>query len=70
MEICNYCGKEMDLYDTLQSFTIHRMVGYGSVHDGETVNLRLCCECFDKIVGGCKVSPITKESDVNEFDCL
>ena len=25
-----------------------KQIGYGSVHDGETFNLNLCCDCFDK----------------------
>ena len=37
---------------------MHRHIGYGSVHDGDIVNLHLCCDCFDKIVDECKVSPV------------
>lgn len=62
-EVCNRCGKELDLFDLNQSFIIHTQIGYGSIHDGEYVHYRLCSECFDKLVKESKVSPIT-ESEV------
>lgn len=55
---CNYCGKEMDFFDLQEDFTIHREIGYGSGYDGETVDLHMCCSCFDKIVSECKICPI------------
>ena len=57
-KVCNMCGKELDFFDLQQDFTIHKQVCYGSIHDGDHVNLQLCCECFDKAVADCKVSPI------------
>ena len=55
---CNYCGKEMDFFDLQEDFTIHKTIGYGSGYDGETVELHMCCSCFDKIVSECKICPI------------
>lgn len=57
-KICNRCGRELDFWDVQEDFTIYRHIGYGSVHDGDIVNLHLCCDCFDKIVDECKVSPV------------
>lgn len=57
-KVCNRCGKELDFWDIQEDFTIHRHVGYGSGYDGEVINLRLCCECFDRLVNECKVSPV------------
>lgn len=57
-KVCNRCGRELDFWDVQEDFTIHRHIGYGSVHDGDIVNLHLCCGCFDKIVDECKVSPV------------
>ena len=57
-KVCNMCGKELDFFDLQQDFTIHKQVCYGSIHDGDHVNLKLCCECFDRAVADCKVSPI------------
>ena len=57
-KICNRCGRELDFWDVQEDFTIDRHIGYGSVHDGDIVNLHLCCDCFDKIVDECKVSPV------------
>lgn len=56
--ICNMCGRELDEFDRDQSFTIHGTAGYGSVHDGDIVDLNLCCGCFDRLVEQCAVNPI------------
>ena len=47
------------VYDD-EDFIIHTLVGYGSKHDGERILLRFCCDCFDKIVDECKISPIAE----------
>mgnify|MGYP007010767109 CR=1 FL=1 len=61
--VCNYCGKELDLFDLQEDFSIHRQhIGYGSIHDGDNVDLQLCCDCFDKLVSECNVSPIEEQS--------
>ncbi len=62
-KICNYCGKELDEFDLQEEFNIHTIVGYGSEHDGEEIDLWLCCECFDKIVDKCELSPTIREVD-------
>ena len=56
--ICNHCGKELDFFDLQNDFSIHRRIGYGSIHDGDDVHMYLCSECFDNLVSECKVSPI------------
>lgn len=61
--VCNYCGKELDVFDLQQDFFIHTRIGYGSIYDGDFVRLQLCCDCFDKLVGACKVSPIIEDDD-------
>jgi hypothetical protein len=60
-QICNYCGKQLDLFDTQNDFTIHRRIEYGSIYDGCVANLKLCCDCFDALVERCKVIPIFEE---------
>lgn len=57
-QVCNLCGKELDFFDRQENFTIHTRIGYGSVHDGDKVHLQFCCDCFDKVVAMCAVSPI------------
>ena len=43
---------------------IHRQhIGYGSIHDGDNVDLQLCCDCFDRLVSECNVSPIEEVDD-------
>lgn len=56
--VCNGCGKPLDEWDMQEDFHIHTTVGYGSEHDMEEVDLRLCCNCFDKLVDSCTVSPV------------
>lgn len=60
-KFCNRCGVELDFFDLQQDFSIHRKIGYGSIYDGSTVDLQLCCECFDKMAEECTVSPISEE---------
>lgn len=57
--ICNMCGHELDEFDHGQSFTIRGPIGYGSIHDGDSVDLNLCSGCFDQLVEQCAVNPIT-----------
>ena len=61
--ICNMCGKTFDKWDEQESFGIHENVGYGSKHDGDIINLDMCCDCFDKLIDNyilpqCYQSPI------------
>lgn len=61
--VCNMCGKELDIFDRQENFTIKReRIGYGSVHDGDGLDMRLCCSCLDKLVESCAVDPVI-ESD-------
>lgn len=63
---CNLCGGPMDEVDVNNNFTIHKTVGYGSIHDMEEVNFRLCCKCFDKLMWQCAVNPITSSATENK----
>ena len=63
---CNICGRELDPFDLQQEFIIHRKIEYGSIHDGDIVDLQLCCDCFDDLVDECKISPIIEVSDNDE----
>lgn len=56
--VCNCCGKDMDFFDIQEDFTISRKVGYGSKYDTMIIDLRICGDCFDKIVDGCSVTPV------------
>lgn len=56
---CNLCGKALDAFDEQQEFVIHNeKIGYGSVHDGDSVHLQLCCDCMDKLAEQCMIDPI------------
>lgn len=56
--ICNVCGKEFDVWDKQASFSIHKRCGYGTKYDGETITLDICCECMERLVDSCMISPI------------
>ncbi len=52
--VCDLCGKELDFWDEQENYSIHKEVGYGSKYDGEVIDLRFCCGCFDKLVDQCR----------------
>lgn len=55
------CGAELDFWDLQAEFNINNeRIPYGSVHDGEAIHMHFCCECFDKLVDSCAVSPIVE----------
>lgn len=64
--LCNLCSKEFNEWDEQENFGIHTRVGYGSRFDGDNIDLDLCCECFDKLMGRlvseCKIKPITENT--------
>ena len=62
--VCNVCGKDFDMWDEQEEFGLHYCVGYGSKYDGETINVDLCCECFDKLMD----SYIIPKSMIPPFD--
>jgi len=55
---CNLCGKKFDAWDEQEDFSIYRSVGYGSRYDGSNLRLDLCCDCLDKLVDECVISPV------------
>lgn len=49
------------MWDAQGDFKISKdHITYGSVHDGDAVELRLCCTCFDALVASCVISPIVE----------
>lgn len=62
---CNICGREFDVFDSQENFSINKCLGYGTKHDGDYLNLNICCECMDKIIDNCKISP-TNETEYDE----
>lgn len=56
---CNKCGKKMDMWDIQENFSIQRNLGYGSKYDGDDLDLDLCCDCMDKLIESCMISPVT-----------
>ena len=59
--ICHYCGHELNEFDLQEEFVIQTIPGYGSNYDMEEISLRLCCDCFDKLVEECAISPVVTE---------
>lgn len=56
--VCHKCGRKFDLWDTQEEFTISRGLGYGTKYDGEVLELALCCNCMEKLIDECVMSPI------------
>lgn len=57
--ICNKCGKQFNLWDTQEDFSIKRHLGYGTKYDGGKLNIKLCCDCMEKLIDECGISPIS-----------
>jgi len=55
---CSMCGKTFDIWDEQEDFSIEKQLGYGTKYDGHRVSVRLCCECMEKIIDQCKISPL------------
>ncbi len=47
---CTMCNKLLDEWDLQEDFSYQKWIGYGSVHDTEYLDIRLCCKCFDKVL--------------------
>lgn len=48
---CDMCGKKFTEFDIQEGFGIHhRYIGYGSKFDESSIDIDLCCECFDKVM--------------------
>lgn len=60
---CNKCGKKMDMWDIQEDFSMQRHLGYGSKHDGDILDLDLCCDCMDELIDSCVISPVTDVDD-------
>lgn len=59
---CNICGSKMDFWDIQEDNTIHKTIGYGSKYDEEEIELHFCCDCMDKIIDRCVISPLVSKS--------
>lgn len=63
---CNICGKELDEYTEKEHVGIHQKIGYGSSHDGETIDFDICWKCFDaiieKVANECRINPILEKN--------
>lgn len=57
--VCNKCGKPLDLWDTQEDFSIRRSLGYGTKYDGDKLDIHLCCNCMEKLIDECNISPIS-----------
>lgn len=59
---CNICGSKMDVWDIQEDYTIHTRIGYGSKYDEEEIELHICCDCMDKIIDKCAISPLASQA--------
>lgn len=65
---CNMCGKPLDFWDKQEDFSLERHFGYGTIYDTEYLNLHLCCQCMERIIGECVINPVSEhiESVIDE----
>lgn len=61
--LCNMCGKEIDEYC---DFNISYRFGYGSIRDGDNIDIDLCNSCLDTFVTNLrnefKIDPLIENS--------
>lgn len=48
-KICNLCGRELNMFDLNEDFSIAKQCGYGTKYDGCVVKIRICCNCIDNL---------------------
>lgn len=48
----------MDVWDLNEDTKIEKYLGFGSEHDGERVEISICCRCFDNIIRECVINPV------------
>lgn len=57
--VCSICGKEYNCFDEVEDFSIHKeRCGYGTMFDGDKLDLNICCSCMNDLIDKCKVSPV------------
>ena len=60
--LCNVCGQPFTDFDENAHIGLHTRIGYGSKHDGETIDVDICCSCLDKLMDKysdkCAINPI------------
>ena len=57
-KVCNRCGKELDIWDEQEKFSIDTILGFGTKYDGANLNIRWCCSCMETLIDECVISPI------------
>lgn len=63
---CNVCGNSIEqVFENQMIVSLHERIGYGCKYDGNTFDLDICCNCFDKLIDGfvekCVINPIKEE---------
>ena len=46
------------MWDEQEGFSIRTRCGYGTKYDGDEIELDLCCDCMEKLIDECKISPV------------
>jgi hypothetical protein len=66
--ICTMCSKVLDEIDKEQDFHFKQWIGYGSKHNLNIFEARLCCDCFDKVLDA--VLPMFKSNPLTEYEIV
>lgn len=56
---CNRCGSHLDFFDQQENFHITSDLGYGTIYDGQSLDLHLCCHCMEELISSCVISPVS-----------
>ncbi len=47
--VCNKCGRVIEDEGNCD-FSVHSLIGYGSSHDTEQLDIDLCRDCMDELI--------------------
>lgn len=64
---CNICGRELDIIDEHEDYSIIKHpLGYGTKYDGDDLDLHICCDCLEKLIQNCNITPLTALGEEDE----
>lgn len=64
-ERCNVCGRRVNPGEGFGFVKVTDVLGYGSKHDMELLNMNICYSCIDYLVNHCKINPFDSGVDQN-----
>lgn len=59
MTVCNMCGATLSIVDEIEDYSIIKdPLGFGTIYDGNKLDLHICSSCLEKLIQACALPPI------------